>query len=1226
MPEIEDILPLTPLQEGLLFHAIYDTEAPDVYTVQMVLDVEGQINEKQLQIAANGLLERHSALRVGLAWQNLKKPCQVVARQASLPWNYLDLCSLAADERQQKLTDILADDQKRRFDLRRAPLIRFLLVRLTEKRYKLVITNHHLLLDGWSVPVLVRELLAIYCANGNAAALPNGATYRQYLAWVRSQNQEEARAAWKQLLVGVEGPTLIASPGVAESPAISLKLDVLKSLTTAIGAKAKKCGITLNSVIQGAWAVLLNRLTGREDVIFGVTVAGRPADIDGIEYTLGLLINTLPMRAILRPEISLLELMTRTQEDLSRMMPYQYLGLSEIQRIARSSELFDTLVVFENYPFQPELIAELAERAGLRITAVEARDATHYPISLIAAVGDNLHLRLDYRPAVVDPQIARSLLHGVVSLLEAFVVNPNDLIGKIDLLRGQERLQVLEGWNQTSRPVPESTVVDLFEAQVERRADAEAVVFGGKRLSYGELNRRSNRLAHYLRSLGVGPEVRVGICLERSLEMIIAVLGVLKAGGVYVPLDPEYPAERLGYMLEDAQVPVLLTEDGVAGKLPISWCQVLCVEQWDQLLQEQADTNPERTVIAENAAYVIYTSGSTGKPKGVVVTHKGLPNLVISQISGFNVTHESRVLQFASLSFDAAIAEILVTLAAGAVLVLARSEDKIGSALSSAIRKNAVTHATIPPAVLAVMPDDADAQVLKNLIVAGEACSSQLAKQWAGTRRMINAYGPTEITVCATFTDSLSPDEAPCIGKPISNTRVYVLDGSLRPQPVGFIGELYIAGLGVARGYFNQPGLTAERFVPDPYGAPGSRMYRTGDLARWCPDGVLEFCGRSDQQVKIRGYRVELSEIETAIRTQAEVQDCVVVAHEDDRGEKSLVAYVVAKTSTPPTEFWPSVAEYFVYDELLYLAMLNDIRRNEAYRAVIAQHVQGKIVLDVGTGPEALLARMCAECGARKVYAVEYLKTTYERASAYLQSRKLSDRILLIHGDARTVILPEQPDVCVSELVGAIGSLEGVVAILNDVRKSLKPNCTMIPQRCVTRIAAVSLPSNLLMQRGFLPLPKQYAERIFEQVGRRFDLRLCVRNFPKSNLLSDRAVFEDLDFQRSIPLSYQRSFELLVIKEGRFDGFLVWLNLFLSQETQLDILENEHCWLPVYFPAFEPGLTVNVGDRILGTCVVTPSSNGLNPDYSIEGSVRRSDGTDVLFFSSIATCNLFIWR
>jgi amino acid adenylation domain-containing protein/non-ribosomal peptide synthase protein (TIGR01720 family) len=796
-------------------------------------------------------------------------------------------------------------------------------------------------------------------------------------------------------------------------------------------------------------------------------------------------------------------------------------------------------------------------------------------------------------------------------------------------LNDTEQRQVLITWNATAMPYSEDRCIhQLFEAQVERAPAATALVFAGaSALTYQELNQRANQLAHYLRDLGIGPETLVGLHLTRSVESIVGLLAILKAGGAYLPLDPAYPNERLAYMLADAQPQVVLTHAAHVPELPPHTAQIVVVDPAWHMFGSYFTSNPVSNVTPQNLAYVIYTSGSTGRPKGVLVPHQGLSNLVQAQIRAFDARSDSRVLQLASISFDASIFEIMMALGVGGVLYLADREALMpGPDLAALLREHAITHLTIPPSVLAALPVE-ELPALSSLIVAGEACPADLAMRWSANRRFFNAYGPTEITVCATIGEYQRDGQRPPIGRPMDNTQIYLLDDQLQPVPIGTPGEIYIGSVGLARGYHNRPDLTAERFMPNPWsgqlpGAAGGRLYRTGDLARYWPDGTIEYLGRIDHQVKVRGFRIELGEIETVLGQHDDVQECVVIAREDLPGQKRLVAYVVPslpqssaadRSPQDAIELWPSVAEYLIYDDILYGAMTHDQRRNAGYRRAIEQTVEHKVVVNIGTGKDAILARLCVEAGARKVYAIELLEASFQAAQACIRRHGLEDKISLIHANALEVQLPEPADVCVSEIVGAIGGSQGAASIINNARRFLKPDGIMIPQRGITRLAAVSLPNDFLNDPAFTELSGHYVRKIFEQVGYPFDLRLCLKHFPESRLISTPDVLEELDFTRPITPEYTRQVTLTMTQAARLDGLLAWLNLETGADEVIDILKHQHSWIPVYFPIFSPGVQVTAGDTITATIVCTLAENSLNPDYRITGQLARQDGTTVAF-------------
>ena len=571
----EEILPLSPLQEGLLFHALYDVENPDIYTIQVVIGLEGALDRSVLEVAAQALLKRHESLRASIEYEGLSQPVQVIAEQVSLPWREVDLCGIADEEREKKLMQLLDEDRALRFDLGCAPLLRFTLIQVALDQYELVFTVHHILMDGWSMPVFIHELLTLYERKGDSSGLPRVRPYRDYLAWIAAQDRKAAVSAWQTALAGLDEATRIAPPdtGFALSMPERITFNLSEALTEALVAQARTYGLTLNTIVQGAWGIILSSQTGREDVVFGVTVAGRPPELAGIETMVGLFINTLPVRVRVRGKDRVIDMLSKLQDQQAQLMAHQHLGLVEIQRLAGLGELFDTQMVFENYPADQGM--DSTPSTGVSLTGIATYDMTHYPLSFMVIPGRRLHLRLDYRPDLFDRGSVEGIGKRLVRLLEVMAADAERRLGEIDLLGVEERKQIVEEWNQTEREVPEVTLTELFEEQVKKTPGAVAVVYEGEEVTYEELNRRANQLAHYLVELGVGPEVRVGLCVERSVEMVVGLLGILKAGGAYVPLDPEYPVERLRFMVEDAQARMVITQSQLRGRLPETGPRIL---------------------------------------------------------------------------------------------------------------------------------------------------------------------------------------------------------------------------------------------------------------------------------------------------------------------------------------------------------------------------------------------------------------------------------------------------------------------------------------------------------------------------------------------------------------------------------------------------------------------------------------------------------------------------
>jgi amino acid adenylation domain-containing protein len=765
---------------------------------------------------------------------------------------------------------------------------------------------------------------------------------------------------------------------------------------------------------------------------------------------------------------------------------------------------------------------------------------------------------------------------------------------------------------------PEAPLHELFLAQVRRTPDRVAVVAGDLTLTYAELADRAALLAERLKQWGVRPDTPVGLCTERSPDMVVGVLGILQAGGAYLPLDPDYPAERLELMIEETKAPVVLASE--AGRSALSQAGVRILALDDGARSRVAAEGRGGGVSPDHLAYLIYTSGSTGRPKGVMIPHRAILNRLLWMERRFPLTEADRVLLKTPFTFDASVWELFVPLIAGARLVLASPQGHRDPAyLAREIARQGVTVLQLVPSMLPAFLDEpasAHLPTLRRLFCGGEALPLDLARRAArqlGLQgiEVVNLYGPTETAIDATFWPLAGDEEktariAP-LGRPLDNLAVHLFGPEGRLVPDGQPGELLVGGPSLARGYAARPDLTAERFVPDPTpGAiAGARLYRTGDLGcRRADNGLLEFLGRVDDQVKLRGFRIEPGEIEATLRCHPGVRQAAVVVREDRPGDRRLVAYVEALKAAPPaTEVWPCVGEYQIYDELLYYAMGKDERRNALYRAAIERTVRGRTVLDVGTGREAIWARYCAEAGARHVYAVEVLEEAWAKAVALVERLGLADRITVLHGDSRHLELPEPVEVCVSNLIGTIGGSEGAVPLLEDARRLLTPAGLMIPRRCVTRIAAVALPDEVRQRPGFPPVAAHYVRRIFAGIGSPFDVRLCLRHFPRENVLTDAGIFEDLDFTAPLAAAFEREVRLEVEKPGRLDGFLLWLNLELAEGVVLDNLRDEHSWLPVFLPV-DGGTELKAGDILDLTCAGRPSDDGLHPDYEVRGQVR----------------------
>ncbi|MEV4130078.1 amino acid adenylation domain-containing protein [Nocardia sp. NPDC049707] len=915
-PSLVDVWPLSPLQYGLLFHARYDTDTADGYTVQSLLTLAGTVDAARLRNAALALLERHENLRVAFV-ETDDGPRQLVLADAEIRWHDIDLTDLTdiadLDERDRELDRLIALDARTRFELDRPPLIRFTLIRTGTDIYRLVMTNHHLVLDGWSTPLLVRELLTLYVTRGDTSVLPPAHSYREFLAWLDEQDNEAALAAWTQSLAGVDTPTraVPSLAGIESTEAGMITHDLTRATVERLETTARESGATVNTMVQAAWAMLLAMSTGRTDVVFGGTVSGRPPELPGVEEMVGLFINTLPVRVQLDPAEKVADLLTRIQAEQARLLDHQHVGLAAIHRAVGLAELFDTLTVFESYPIDREALSQALDIAGMRVLDVEGTDATPYPLGLMVIPlrgedgHDTLRINLKFMADQLDRTAAQPLLDRFVRLLTQLADNPNALVCQLQHCDDVELATLLPVRGAES--VPPQTLPDILSAGAHIDPDAIAITAGDLTMSYGELDAWSNRFARVLLGRGVGREIFVILALTRSLESVVAVWALAKTGAAFLPLDPSYPVERIEHMLTDSKAPIGVTVTATGETLPgtIDWLLLddLNTIRRVMLVSDAPITDEERggPINIDQTAYLIYTSGSTGKPKAVLVSHRGIANVATAEREALELDPSISSLQVASPSFDASVYELLIAHSTGGRLVVSPPDVYGGSDLEHLLRAERITHAMITPSALATM-EPTDLADLRVLGVGGEAVSPELIDRWAVGRRMVNLYGPTEFSICATSPAELLPGRPVSIGGPIRGASNLVLDTWLRPVPVGIAGELYLAGPALARGYFNRFEMTAARFIANPYGATGERMYRTGDMVRWVigSDGALEleYLGRSDFQVKIRGLRIELGEIDAVLSRDAQVEYAVTIGQPGPAGATVLVSYVLPTAGT----------------------------------------------------------------------------------------------------------------------------------------------------------------------------------------------------------------------------------------------------------------------------------------------------------------------------------------
>jgi amino acid adenylation domain-containing protein/non-ribosomal peptide synthase protein (TIGR01720 family) len=900
------------MQSGILFHSLYSEGSTD-YHVQFVYGIEGDLDVAALRAAWQHAVDRHPILRTTFAWEGLDRPVQVVQPRAGVQFRELDWRETPAAGVAGRLAGHLAAERSRGFDLAGAPPHRLDLIRLAARRYRLVWHNHHVLLDAWSVQLILDEVSDSYASlrtTGQLPELPAPIPFHRYVEWLRGRNRETGY--WRELLGDVDTPTPLtilrpepAGHAAAQYDVATLRAELPGAVADALRQAARRHWMTVGSIVHAAWGLLLSRYGGVSDVVFGSIVAGRSGDLPGVRRAVGLLINTLPVRVRVRARTTVAEWLGGVHEQLMQLRDHEHIPLVDVQRqtgVPTGQPLFTTLLAYENFaPAVPD-----GGPDGLRLIPDRIHDPTGYPLVMNAGLHDGLRLRLDYQPDRVDPASARRLLDHFQLLLAELAHRPDAPVTDLAALPGGELATVVRDFNNTKAPYPtDACLHELFERQVDRTPDAVAAVAGADSVSYRELDARANRLAHRLIELGVGPEGLVGLCVERGIEMVAGVLAILKAGGAYVPLDPEYPEDRRSLIVDDTAIRIVVTQRRLRDRLPNRPGQVvLCLE--DDPGPGPA-TRPERRAAPDNLAYVIYTSGSTGRPKGTLIRHQGIVNYVWWMADTFPLSTGDRVMQLAGLSFDISVYEMFWPWSRGATVVLARPDGyRDPQYIVDVMRAENVTAAHLVPSMLrAMLPVVADGVELplRWLFASAEALTLDVVREWekrCPDTALVNMYGATEVSVDSTAWSCDSSRGLVSVGRPISNTQAYVLDLHGEPVPIGVAGEAYLAGDSVGRGYHGRPGLTARRFVPDPFGRPGARMYRTGDLVRWLPEGTLEFLGRLDHQVKVRGFRVEMGEVEAALSAHPRLSHAVVTAVATG-GPARLVAYVVAADGRPPT-------------------------------------------------------------------------------------------------------------------------------------------------------------------------------------------------------------------------------------------------------------------------------------------------------------------------------------
>ncbi|MBL8006957.1 MAG: amino acid adenylation domain-containing protein [Ignavibacteria bacterium] len=907
---IEDIFELAPLQQGILFHALYSAHS-SAYIDQFCYNLTGNLNEDNFKRAWEEIVRRHGIFRTSFQWKGISKPVQIVNREAELSWKSFDWSGKSVEEQENEFNSFLKMDRSDLFSFEKAPLMRCTLIKLSDETYKFVWTFQHILMDGWSYPIIQKEVFTVYesLIKGIPHNLQRPLSYKQFILWLNQQDKNSAERFWRKELSGFDSPTqlnaydTVKEPGPEEVKELDLILN--EALTNSLQNFARQNQITLNTIIQGAWANILSTYSGEQDVLFGGTVSGRNPDIKGVDTMAGLFINTLPVRIKADKTEALIPWLKKIQENHIERDQYSYSSLVDIQEwseIPRGTQMFENILVFENYPLDKSFENGIA---GIKINNLKAFERTNFPLTIVIAPGENLAVKFIYETSKYETEFIEQVLQNFKTFLENVSLNPERRISEIPVLTEKEANKILYEWNDTKVTYPDSKPVhELFRDQVKRTPDSVAIEFEDRQMTYSELDVITDKIANYLINAGVKPETIAGICIDRSLEMITGLLGILKAGGAYVPIDPSYPQERIDYMIQDSGIKILLTSKNHKEKIINHNAEVVFLDDENKFSSESS-VPPEVKLTPENMVYVIYTSGSTGNPKGVINIHKGLTNQILWIKDYLRCSQEDVVLQKTSFSFDVSTFELFMPLICGAKLVFAVPDGHKNNAyLIDVVNRKKITIIHFVTSMLAMFLEEKGADKCTSLrlfVSSGEEVTLNVQnlffRKFPDTE-LHDLYGPTETSVHVTYwkCDKHTKLNTVPIGKPVANTQAYVLDMYCNPVPAGVAGELHIGGDQVARGYHGRDELTLEKFIPDKFSdKEGAKIYKTGDLVRFMKDGNIEYFGRKDNQIKLRGFRIELGEIENAISHYPGIRLTVVIAKDYHDGDKRLIAYIVTE-------------------------------------------------------------------------------------------------------------------------------------------------------------------------------------------------------------------------------------------------------------------------------------------------------------------------------------------
>ena len=1198
--------------------------APDAYNLPMAYYISGQLEVEIFKEAFDILVDRHEALRT------IFKDDNGTIRQVVLPklnWQ-LEIDDIQFNENNNvRINNLVKLNAEYNFNLSAGPLFRLSLIKLPKEndtgleRYLLIFNVHHIISDVWSLTIMVRELSHLY----ESLKLKTSPTLsalriqqRDITSWqekyLNSEKGKNDATYWQNhfhnVPVPLDLPTDRSRPAVQTFNGKTIRKVLPLETSDLLREFANTEKVTLFVVLNTLTKILLMRYSGQNDIVTGSPVAGR--NHYEMENQIGYFVNIIALNDTFNSEDNFKISLKKSNSTISEALihqQYPFDSLVESLNLMRDmsrSPLFDVMVVVDTFDsFDLNL-------HGLEIKKFTEENNWNFSrydlVFHFQTEAGQIILDINYNSDLFDYDRAIKLSNHFENLTKSALLSPNSPIGKLNLLSKSE-LEIIKLFSVGPSSVKNNfTISDLLKLVCDKNEQNLAVQQGHSSITYKNLLQYSDFLAYKLmKDYGVELGDRITVIAHRNIESVVCMLAIMRAGAIYVPIDPANPKGRIAGLIKKARSNLILLVSSSDFDL-IENCNIphFLINE-NSYIGEYGNDIKFPNITINDAAYLIFTSGSTGEPKGVIVSHGGFINMSLYQIDVFKIDTSDRVLQFASPSFDASLANMFMALFAGASIILP-SKNSIESKdnFLEFLQLSQSTVVTLPTSFLRALNKDSLHSV-RVLVTAGEAAPVEELAYYAESMNVFNAYGPTEFSVCASVYSVKSQDgslQRIPIGKPISNSKIFILDSTGNFCPLGVPGEIFLAGTGLSLGYFDDIELTQSKFIF--LDQLNEYVYKTGDIGCWLEDGSVDIFGRNDDQIKISGHRIEIGEIEHALRDLPGIADATVTSILRSDKTLSLAAYYCL---VPSVEIWPSVAEFFVYDDVVYSSMANDQRRNRMYRESFERHLKGKVVVDIGTGPFAILSRIAIDAGAKRVYAIDLLESTANKARQTVSELGLSDKIIVLQGDARSIQLPELVDFCISEIVGGIGGSEGAADIINQSRKLLKFPHQILPQRSVTHIAAVSLESGS-WEKGFSNVAAHYVEKIFSEVGAPFDLRLCIKNFPNSALISSQGILEDLDFTNNVALESEHTECLIINKASSLTGFLVWLQLHIDSISSVDILENPDSWLPVYIPIDPNNIKLNIDDQLHLNIKRKLSKNLLNPDFIISGFIER-DGEKI---------------